>query len=116
METQWIGLAYGLVYAVIVFAWLWIAKLVADLRTRRVLDAGHQIAEGQNLALALRRSGLYLGLAIGMLGALSGRQGDFTADVVELLIEGATLTVFLFVAQIMTDAVVVHFWPKADID
>ena len=100
--------AEGIAYAAVVFLWLWVARLVAGLRTRRVFDAAREIAENQNLAIALRRGGLYVGLATGMLGALSGGGGAFLSDLQTLALEGAVIVVFLFIAQAVTDAVVVH--------
>jgi uncharacterized membrane protein YjfL (UPF0719 family) len=43
-----------------------------------------------------------------MLGALSGGGTDFGADVVEMLYEGAAVVAFLFLAQFVTDVVVIH--------
>jgi uncharacterized membrane protein YjfL (UPF0719 family) len=43
-----------------------------------------------------------------MLGALSGGGGGFAADAIEMLLEGGVMVVFLFVAQQISDVVVVH--------
>ena len=102
-----LGIGQAIVFLAIAFGWMWAAKWFLDLRMRAVYDADREIAESQNLAIALRRSGLYLGVAIGMLGALSGSGASFGADVVEMVLEGAAMVVFLFIAQAITDAVVV---------
>ena len=108
--TELVGLlaiGQAIVFLAIAFAWMWAAKSFLDLRMRSVYDGDQEIAESQNLAIALRRSGLYLGVAIGMLGALSGAGSGFAADVVEMALEGGAMVVFLFIAQAITDAVVV---------
>ncbi|MEE9280088.1 MAG: DUF350 domain-containing protein [Myxococcota bacterium] len=100
--------AQGIAYAAVVFLWLWIARFVAGLRTRRVFDARREIEDNQNLAIALRRGGLYVGLATGMLGALAGGETAFLSDLQTLLLEGAVITLFLFLAQLVADAALVH--------
>jgi uncharacterized membrane protein YjfL (UPF0719 family) len=102
-----LAIGQAIVFLAIAFAWMWAAKSFLDLRMRSVYDADREIAQSQNLAIALRRSGLYLGVAIGMLGALSGGGSGFAADVVEMALEGGAMVVFLFIAQAITDAVVV---------
>jgi uncharacterized membrane protein YjfL (UPF0719 family) len=108
MGIKLLALGEGVVFALIVFLWMWVAKRVADLRVRRVFDADREIEQSANTAVALRRAGLYLGLAVGMGGALAGWGGSFQASVIELLIEGAVLTVLLIVALELTDRVVIH--------
>ena len=95
-------------FAGVAFVWMWLAKAFTDLRVRGQYGADREIREGRNLAIALRRAGLYLGVAIGMLGALSGGGADFRADLVEMGIEGAAMVVFLYVALVWSDRVVVH--------
>ena len=103
----WIGPGQAVVFAAVAFAFMWIAKQFLDRRVLRHYDADREIAESQNLAVSLRRAGLYLGVAIGMLGALSGGGGDFVADLLEMALEGASVVIFLFVGQSITDRVVV---------
>ena len=95
-------------YAVLAFLFMWLAKKVADTRVADEFDANYEIEENSNLALALRRGGLYLGIAIGMLGALSGTSTGFLKNVQELLIDGALVTGFIFVAFYINNWVIVH--------
>jgi len=105
--TELVGIGQAIVFAAIAFLWMWVAKRFLDFRTQGLYNADREIAGSRNLAIALRRGGLYLGVAIGMLGALSGGDVGFARDVLEMLIEGAAMVVFLFVAQWLTDALIV---------
>lgn len=108
LQEEGLALLQGLVFAVVTFAALWIARAVASASSRAHYDADHEVEEAANLAAALRQGGLYVGLAVGMLGALSGGGRDFAGDLLELSIDGACLLVLLFVARAVTDRVVVH--------
>lgn len=103
----WIGIGQAVVFAALALAFMWLAKLFVDLRMRGVYHADRQVAESQNGAVALRRAGLYIGVAVGMLGALSGGSGDFATDVLEMALEGAAVLLFLLVGQGITDALVI---------
>ena len=95
-------------YAVIACFFMWVAKKLADSRVADDFDANYEVEEQSNLALALRRAGLYVGVAVGMLGALSGRSTGFVSDVKELALDGALVTVFLFVTLYINNWVIVH--------
>ncbi len=108
MEALLTGFGQGIVFAAIAFVWMWLAKFLSDLRIKSVYHPDEQIQEHQNLAVSLRRAGLYLGVSIGMLGALSGGGEGFKTDVFEMLLEGAAVVGFLFVAQFAADVVVIR--------
>ena len=95
-------------YAVIACFFMWVAKKLADSRVADGFDANYEIEEQGNLALALRRAGFYVGVAVGMLGALSGSSIGFVSDVKELALDGALVTAFLFVALYLNNWVIVH--------
>ena len=103
-----IGTGQAIVFSAMAFLWMWIAKLTSDWRMRSVFDADAEISGNRNLAVSLRRGGLYLGISIGLLGALSGGGTGFVADLIEMGIEGAVVVLFLFIAQRVSDAVVIH--------
>jgi uncharacterized membrane protein YjfL (UPF0719 family) len=107
LELLW-TLGEGVVFALVVFAFMWLTKQLGDVRSRAHYDADVEIEERANLALGLRRAGLYLGLAVGMTGALTGGGAGFQTDLMELVIEGAILSGLLVVALILTDRVVIH--------
>jgi uncharacterized membrane protein YjfL (UPF0719 family) len=96
------------VFAGAAFFGMWIAKLLADVRMRGIYDADQEVSTGRNLAVALRRAGLYLGVAIGMLGALTGGGAGFVEDLLEMALEGAVMIAFLYVALLASDRVVIH--------
>jgi uncharacterized membrane protein YjfL (UPF0719 family) len=102
-----IGAGQALVYATLAFFFMWIAKRLLDLRMRPLYDADREIAESGSWAISLREGGFYLGIAIGMLGALSGQAGSFAFDLLWMAVEGGMVVVFLFVAQAIAGAVVV---------
>ena len=97
----------AVVFAAVAFVWMALAKVASDLRVRSTYEADREIRENGNLAVALRRGGLYLGVAIGMLGALSGGGGGFRRDLLEMTLEGAAMVVFLYVALLVSDRVVI---------
>lgn len=90
----------------IAFVILYLAKLVQDALSKKAFDADDQITEKSNLALALRRGGMYLGLAIGLKGALSGSGQGFQTDVAIFALDGVLLVILLGVAKILADKVI----------
>jgi len=108
VQQQGVALLQGLVFAAVTFLALWIARAVSRATTASDYDAAEEVESAGNLAAGLRQGGLYLGLAVGMLGALKGGGGGFASDLLELAIDGGCLLVLLFVAREVTDRVVVH--------
>ena len=88
------SMGQGLCYALVSILFIFLAKKLDDWRTKDFDDDRH-IDDG-NLAVGLRRAGLYLGIAIGMIGALSGDSAGFRADMRYLLIDGVIITGCLF--------------------
>ncbi len=104
MEQQLIGVGHGFVYAMVVMVFIFLAKKFADWRTRD-MDDDHEVEENSNAAVGLRRAGLYLGLAIGMTGALAGDSQGLIKDLTTLAWEGAVILVLLFVSRALCDIV-----------
>lgn len=77
------------------FFWMWVAKAVFDFFERSADTAIH---EESNLAVGLRRAGLYLGIALGLIGAISGPSAGFLVDLLALLVDGGTLTILVLLA------------------
>ena len=95
-------LAY-LAYAAVYFLLALLLELILNRITRKQYAASQAIAEG-NHAIALRRAGAHLGLAIGMLGVLSGTaSGGFVHDLLLSAGYGALALVFMLVSLQVTD-------------
>ncbi|MCP4214296.1 MAG: hypothetical protein GY765_06550, partial [bacterium] len=99
------NLMYGAAYAMIVFVFMYIAKIMEDIRTTKI-DDDNQIEEHSNLALGFRRFGLYLAVALAMMGQLLGPSKGFKDDVVSIAIEGAFIILCLFAVRFITDLVI----------
>ncbi len=117
-------LAQGAVDTLFVFLVLLLAKHLGDWAFRRSLlrsgaadgpeqTVNHQIEECSNLAVALRQAGLGIGFGLGLAGVVSGGVTRFSAgweavlaDTRTLLEYLAVLLVFFFIAQIVSERVV----------
>ena len=95
------GLGQGLIYAMVGIFFIWLGKLMDDRRTKDFDDDRH-IDDG-NVAVGLRRAGLYLGIAIALSGALSGDSRGFSLDLLQLLIDGLIILGFLFSSRFIND-------------
>ncbi|ACL02496.1 protein of unknown function DUF350 [Desulfatibacillum aliphaticivorans] len=107
MMQELILTGHGFVYAVIVMVYVVIAKKIMDWRTKD-MDDDYEIEEKSNPAVGLQRAGLYLGIALGMSGALTGGSMGFVKDVITLAWEGALIVVLLFVAREVCDRVILR--------
>ncbi|MBU0972108.1 MAG: DUF350 domain-containing protein [Proteobacteria bacterium] len=95
------GISQGFVYAAICIFFICLVKQVDDWRTKDFDDDRH-IDDG-NVAVGLRRAGLYLGIAIALSGALSGTSGGFFIDLIHLFVDGLIITGFLFSSRFIND-------------
>ena len=117
-------LIQGLADTFLVLLVLVIAKIASDwffrsgLRSAGVADArertvDYQIEEQSNLAVALRRCGLGIGFGLGLAGVVADGVARFSQgldavlmDTREILIYCAVLLIFFFVAQFLSERVV----------
>ncbi len=95
------GLGQGFIYVVVGIFFIWLVKKVDDWRTKEFDDDVH-IDDG-NVAVGLRRSGLYLGIAIALSSALDGSSKGFFLDLIQLLIDGLIITGFMFSSRFIND-------------
>lgn len=103
--SQEIGqLWQGLVFIAVVLAFMFLMKLWRDWRTH--FDTDEEVEERGNLAVGLRRAGIYLAIAIAMVGAVSGSPQGFVPDLTALVIDGILAVVLLAGARIFNDAVI----------
>ncbi|NOX35364.1 MAG: DUF350 domain-containing protein [Deltaproteobacteria bacterium] len=95
------GLGQGFIYVIAGIFFIWLVKKIDDWRTKEFDDDAH-IDDG-NVAVGLRRAGLYLGLAIALSGAMDGSSKGFFLDLIQLLIDGLIITGFMFSARFVND-------------
>ena len=101
IEQYMYYLLYALVYLVLATA----MKYILNIRSSKHYQADDVIADG-NIAVGLRRSGAQLGLAIAMLGVMSGASNpDIMQDIIDtftygLVAIGFMVTSLLFLSLI----------------
>ncbi len=95
------GLGQGLMYVILGVFFIWLVKKVDDWRTRE-FDDDAEIDNG-NVAVGLRRAGLYLGIAIALSGAMKGVSNGFFPDLFQLMIDGLIITGFMFSSRFVND-------------
>lgn len=100
------SMVQGLCYAMVSILFIFLAKLLDDRRTKDFDDDRH-IDDG-NVAVGLRRAGLYLGIAIGMAGALSGGSAGFRTDILYLMVDGIVITGCLFLSRFINDSIMMR--------
>lgn len=96
------NLWHGIIFTAIIFGFLYLAKIINDIRTKEI-DDDYEIEENSNNAIGFRRAGLYLGMAIAMIGAFSGRSAGFLNDLTALVGDGFLTLVCFFIARYITD-------------
>ena len=100
---DFINYLHYLAYAAVYFVLAVLLDFVLNRLTRREYAASEAIAAG-NLAIAVRRAGTQLGLAIGMLGVLAGTaSSDFLHDLLLSAGYGALVVAFMLVSLQVTD-------------
>jgi len=95
------GMGQGVTYVILGLFFIWLVKRIDDWRTKEFDDDAH-IDDG-NVAVGLRRGGLYLGVAIGLSGAMDGSSNGFFLDLIQLLIDGLIITGFMFSSRFIND-------------
>lgn len=93
-----------LVFPFLALLLMYIVKRLDDMRTP--FNEDEEITSGSNLAIALRKSGIYLGLALGLSSAFWGTSGDVLNDIIGFLKAGAFMMAALFVAFEVNDRLI----------
>ena len=107
IENYMYYVMYALVYLVLATA----LKYILNIKSSDHYSADEQIAGG-NMAVGLRRSGAQLGLAIAMIGVLSGNSSpDVIGDLINTVTYGLVATGFMLISLFITDKAVL---PKVD--
>jgi len=97
--------AQSMVYAVLVFLFIFLAKKIADKRVVALYDADHEIGSAKNMAVSFRRAGLYLAIGIGMFAAAGAdsARASFLDNLLLQAIDGILIMIFLFCAMYIND-------------
>ncbi len=93
----------GVIFVIISVLIIGLAKFIADKRTTEFDDDAH-IDDG-NLAVGLRRAGLYLGIAIALAATISGDSKDLLSDVIALSSDGILILICLFSCRFINDKI-----------
>jgi len=94
-----------LLYVVLVFGFLFIAKKISDVITSFDDDAA--IEKDKNTAVSFRRFGLYTGISIALAGVMTDDVSGI--DILIFLLDGAIATAIFFIAHFINDfAIVPH--------
>ena len=97
---------YYVMYALVYLALATVMKYILNFKSAEHYSADDQIAGG-NMAVGLRRSGAQLGLAIAMIGVMSGSSSpDFIQDLINTVIYGFVAIGFMLVSLFITDKAV----------
>ncbi len=95
------GLGQALLYVIAGIFFIWLAKRIDDWRTKDFDDDVH-IDDG-NIAVGLRCSGLYLGIAIALCGIVSGASKGFWLDIIQVIVDGMIVIGFMFSSRFIND-------------
>ncbi len=101
--SVFMGFGKGVIFVIISVLIIGLAKFIADKRTTEFDDDAH-IDDG-NLAVGLRRAGLYLGIAIALAATISGDSKDLLSDVIALSTDGVLILVCLFSCRFINDKI-----------
>jgi uncharacterized membrane protein YjfL (UPF0719 family) len=103
---DWNSFGRSIAFVALALVFLFVGKILADLLTRYNDDA--EVREKANLALALRRAGMYIGLAAGLAGSLLNPGEAFVSDLRAFAIDGALVVGILLLAQILNEKVMLR--------
>ncbi len=105
---MFLHVAQGLGFAIECGFFMLVAKWISDQAADDHFDANQEIEKNANLAVGLRRAGLYLGVAIGMYGSVSsGISHGFWNDAQALARDGVLIVIFTMISRIVNDKVII---------
>jgi len=102
-SANFVGFGKGFVFVLISILTIWIAKFMADLRTVEFDDDAH--IDNGNLAVGLRRAGLYLGIAIALSASIGGDSQSFLLDLIILGTDAVLILICLFASRFINDKI-----------
>ena len=104
MQNYFTTFSSAIVFSLIGLVVMWAAKILDDKRTPFNEDL--LIVKQKNLAIALRKAGIFLGLAIGLYGVISGPEKGFFTDSLTVIWESSFLLVALFIAYLINEYII----------
>jgi len=92
-------------YVAVIFALVLLAKYGFDywFSSEAATTSDFEIEEASNLAVGIRRTGIYLGIPIGLLGTLMGESHGLWMDIMLIAQEGVLVMLFIFIASVISD-------------
>ena len=108
-------LGFDLPIVIVRFGWIWTDDFVDSVgRSKETITklmdrdgkplVRHDVhIDDGNVAVGLRRAGLYLGIAIALSGALGGASRGILLDLIQLLLDGLIITGFMFSSRFIND-------------
>ena len=107
--------AAGLVLMAIGMGFMYVNTKIGNMMANlHLLDIDDAIEEQGNIAVALRRAGLLLGVAIGMYGVISGPSTGFLNDVIAVALYGAIVSVMFLGARFFNDLIILGHVKNTD--
>ncbi|MFT6264976.1 MAG: uncharacterized membrane protein YjfL (UPF0719 family) [Oleiphilaceae bacterium] len=104
LENYLLYVGYMIIYLILAIG----MRFILNFRSAQAYSADDVMKAG-NMAVGLRRSGAQLGLAISMIGVMSGSShADLIKDVVDTLLYGIIAVFFMVFSLIITDKSVLH--------
>jgi len=96
------------IYVLIAFVFLIIIKKTIDYLVHKEYQADYEIEENSNIAIAVRRAGLYLGFSIGFAGSLTGESTGIAIDAYLLqAVDLGLITLFMFISFYISDKLLI---------
>ncbi len=101
-------IAQAMIYVLLGTGCIWLSKKLDDYRTRDFDDDVH--IDNGNLAVGLRRAGLYLAAALALSGTMTGGASNenLLLDFLQLVLDALMIIGFLFASRFINDTVMLY--------
>ena len=108
MSDQIVVMGESLLFALVAVIFMWFTKLYRDWRTP--FDDNNEVVENSNVAVGLRRAGLFLGSALGMSGAIvtETNTDPLLTQVGLFALDAVVVIVLLLVARFFNDTFILR--------
>lgn len=106
MQNYWLSLIGMIINSSIALGLLYAVKWLDDRRTS--FDEDELIVKNCNLAIGLRKIGLYVGMAIGLYGVIHGPGKNLFFDALNVIWESVFLIAAMYVAYLVNEHVLLR--------